>query len=201
MPKRETALHTPVTETTAPPRPLPGDTAWEKKVKDMIRVDHAGEFGAVRIYAGQAAVLGDRHPRAGLIRHMAEQEEVHLARFNALVNERGVRPTALAPLWHTAGFALGAATAFLGPKAAMACTQAVEDVIDRHYEEQLDDLKANAPETEADLIATIETFQAEEVEHKRIAEEHGAEEAAGYPLLSGLIKAGCHAAIWLAKRV
>ena len=197
----ETDIQPAVTETTAAPRPLPGDPTWDDAVKKMIRVDHAGEFGAVRIYAGQAAVLGDKHPKAGLIRHMAEQEAVHLERFNKLINDRGVRPTALAPVWHAAGFALGAATTFLGPKAAMACTQAVEDVIDRHYEEQLETLKAQAPETESDLIETIETFQAEEVEHKRIAEEHGAEEAAGYPLLSGVIKAGCHAAIWLAKRV
>lgn len=190
-----------ITGNHTPARPLPGDQRPTDEIERMIRVDHAGEYGATRIYAGQLAVLGDKHPKAGLVRHMAEQEAVHLDRFNSIVTERGVRPTALAPFWDVAGFALGAATAFIGPKAAMACTQAVEEVIDRHYEEQKERLDAAYADQEPELRQVIEEFQAEEVEHKRLAEEHGAEEAAAHPVLTGVIKAGCHAAIWLAKRV
>ena len=180
-----------------PENPLPGDRSRAEETERMVRVDHAGEFGAVRIYAGQRAVLGENHPKAGLFRHMHEQEKVHLAKFDEIINERGVRPTLMAPLWDVAGFALGATTALMGEKAAMACTQAVEEVIDEHYESQRVKLKGQDPELED----VIETFQAEEVEHKRIAEEHGAEEAVGYPVLSATIKAGCRAAIWLSKRV
>lgn len=178
-------------------RPLPGDRSLDQETERMVRVDHAGEFGAVRIYAGQRAVLGDSHPKAGLLRHMHEQEKVHLDRFNKIINERNVRPTIMAPLWDIAGFALGATTALMGEKAAMACTQAVEEVIDEHYESQRVKLKGKDPELEH----VIEKFQAEEVEHKKIAEEHGAEEAPGYPVLSAAIKAGCRAAIWISKRV
>src|SRR5690554_5171804 len=102
-------------------------------IDEMIRVDHAGEYGAVRIYEGQLAVLRHLPGREDLVaklEHMAKDEEIHLARFNELVNEREVRPTAFAPVWHVAGFALGAATALLGEKAAHACTAAVEEVID-----------------------------------------------------------------------
>ncbi len=190
-------LHKPTLEKQIPARPLPGDKPISEAAKRMIRVDHAGEFGAVRIYAGQRAVMGENHPKAGLLKHMYEQEEVHLARFDKFIAERGVRPTIMAPFWHVAGFALGAGTALLGEKAAMACTQAVEEVIDDHYQHQLDTLDGADPELEE----MIEIFQAEEVEHKKIAEEHGAEEAPGYPILSGAIKAGCKAAIWVSKRI
>ena len=177
--------------------PLPGDRSRDSHIESMIRVDHAGEFGAVRIYEGQLAILGDKHPKAAMIRHMKEQEDRHLDTFNKLINKRQVRPTVMAPLWHMAGFALGAATALMGDKAAMACTTAVEEVIDDHYQEQRDQLNGSDQELE-DII---EEFQAEEVEHKELAKEHGAEEAVGYPVLSGAIKAGCRAAIWISKRV
>lgn len=180
-----------------PERPLPGDRSQAQDTERMVRVDHAGEFGAVRIYAGQRAILGDNHPKAAMLRHMHAQEEAHLAKFNAIVTERRVRPTLLAPIWDIAGFALGAGTALMGEKAAMACTQAVEEVIDQHYESQRQTLKGKDPELEA----VIKEFQAEEVEHKKLAEAHGAEEAVGYPVLSATIKAGCRAAIWLSKRV
>ncbi len=183
--------------TTAPAKPLPGDHDERQATESMIRVDHAGEYGAGRIYAGQLAVLGDRHPKSPMIRHMKAQEDVHLERFTKLVAERGVRPTALTPFWDAAGFALGAATALIGEKAAMACTDAVETVIDEHYQEQLDSLGDKDPE----LSDMIRQFQAEEVEHREIAKEHGSEQAVAYPVLSGAIKAGCRAAIWLAKRV
>lgn len=163
----------------------------------MIRVDQAGEYGATRIYAGQLAVMGTRAALAGEVRHMAEQEAEHLAKFDALVAERGVRPTALQPFWHVAGFALGAATALIGPKAAMACTAAVEEEIDRHYTAQLDDLGASDPE----LSGVIEAFRADEREHRATALAAGAAQAPAYPLLSGAIRLGCRIAIRLAERI
>jgi 3-demethoxyubiquinol 3-hydroxylase len=163
----------------------------------MIRVDQAGEYGAKRIYAGQLAVMGSRAALAGEVRHMAEQEAVHLAKFDALIAERGVRPTALQPFWHVAGFALGAATALIGPKAAMACTAAVEEEIDRHYTAQLEELGDADPE----LSATIEAFRADEREHRETALANGAEQAPAYPLLSGAIRLGCRIAIRLAERI
>jgi ubiquinone biosynthesis monooxygenase Coq7 len=173
-------------------------TNTRPEIARMIRVDQAGEYGAKRIYAGQLAVMGDRGPDSAEIRHMADQEEVHLARFNEMVAERGVRPTALQPFWHVAGFALGAATALIGPKAAMACTAAVEEEIDRHYSEQLDELASAGGESE--LADVIEKFRDDEREHRDAALAAGAEEAPAYPLLSGAIRLGCRAAIRLAER-
>ncbi len=173
----------------------PGDA---KRATDaMVRVDQAGEFGAIRIYAGQLAVLGDRHPAARSIHHMAQQEERHRAFFDRMVAERGVRPTILQPLWSVAGFALGAVTAAIGPQAAMACTAAVETEIDKHYAEQLEELGDSDPE----LSAAILDFQAEELEHKETALAAGAESTFGYPVLSGLIRLGCKVAIATAKRI
>lgn len=164
----------------------------------MIRVDHAGEYGAVRIYEGQLAVLGARSSAAvTAVRHMAEQEKRHLEAFDSLVNGRKVRPTALAPVWRVAGFALGAASALLGEKAAMACTAAVEDVIDEHYASQITRLGDTDPE----LRKTIEAFRAEEVSHRDTAIAHGAEGAPGYRLLSEGIKAGCRLAIALSEKI
>jgi ubiquinone biosynthesis monooxygenase Coq7 len=168
----------------------------------MIRVDHAGEYGATRIYAGQLAVLG-RGGKGDLIRHMAAQEQAHLSTFNDMIADRRVRPTALIPLWHVAGFALGAVTAVLGEKAAMACTVAVEEAIDAHYSAQLatlGELEA-VGEAEADLRKSVEQFRAEELEHRDIGLEQGAEQAPGYRLLSRVIKAGCRAAIAISERV
>ncbi|MCP5395647.1 MAG: demethoxyubiquinone hydroxylase family protein [Sphingomonadaceae bacterium] len=167
--------------------------------KTMIRVDQAGEFGATRIYAGQLAVLGDRGPHAAEIRHMAEQEREHREKFDALMARRGVRPTALQPFWSVAGFALGAGTALIGPEAAMACTAAVEEEIDRHYSAQLDELEANGDDPE--LAGMIEEFRADEREHRDAALAAGAERAPAYPLLSGVIRLGCRAAIKLAERI
>jgi 3-demethoxyubiquinol 3-hydroxylase len=168
-----------------------------QKTQSMIRVDQAGEYGAARIYAGQLAVLGNRHPAARAIGHMAVQEARHLDRFNELMAQRSVRPTLLQPIWHIAGFALGAATALIGPQAAMACTVAIETEIDAHYGEQLETLSGDDPE----LSESIRTFQAEEVEHKETALAAGAEQVPGYPLLSAAIRMGCRAAIALSKRV
>ncbi|HEY0324953.1 MAG TPA: demethoxyubiquinone hydroxylase family protein [Allosphingosinicella sp.] len=173
----------------------PGDRRADRE--SMLRVDQAGEYGATRIYAGQLAVLGTRHPAARIVAHMADQEERHLSHFDRMMAQRGVRPTALQPFWHVAGHALGAVTALISPNAAMACTAAVEDEIDAHYGEQLRTLGSEDPE----LSSAIETFQAEEVEHRDTALAHGAESAFAYPLLYSAIRAGCRAAIFLSKRI
>ncbi|QUL37313.1 demethoxyubiquinone hydroxylase family protein [Erythrobacter sp. JK5] len=165
----------------------------------MIRVDQAGEFGATRIYEGQLAVMGDRGPHSAEIRHMAEQEEGHRAKFDALMARRGVRPTALQPFWSAAGYALGAGTALLGPEAAMACTAAVEEEIDRHYSEQLDRLVESGEDPE--LAEMIEDFREDEREHRDAALAHGAEKAPAYPLLSGAIRLGCRIAIKVSERL
>ncbi|NJC35157.1 ubiquinone biosynthesis monooxygenase Coq7 [Sphingomonas jejuensis] len=165
--------------------------------RSMIRVDQAGEFGATRIYAGQLAVLGDRHPIAREIAGMAAAEERHRKHFDQLIVERGVRPTLLTPFWDVAGFALGAVTAAIGPEAAMACTAAVETEIDKHYGEQLRELGDSDPE----LSAAIADFQAEEAEHRDHALAAGAERAPGYPLMSAVIRLGCRAAIAVSKRI
>ena len=178
-----------------PPSAKPGDARTSTEA--MIRVDQAGEYGATRIYAGQLAILGDRHPASRAISHMAHQEERHRAFFDAMMARRGVRPTLLQPFWHVAGFALGAVTAAIGPEAAMACTAAVETEIDKHYQEQLDQLGDSDPE----LSAAILDFQAEEVEHREHALAAGAESAIGYPVLSGIIRLGCKVAIAAAKRI
>lgn len=165
----------------------------------MVRVDQAGEYGATRIYAGQLAVLGERGPHATEIRGMALQEDEHLKRFDALAAARGVRPTALQPFWSIAGYALGAATALIGPEAAMACTAAVEEEIDRHYSKQLDELEADGADPE--LAGMIEAFREDERAHRDAALAAGAERAPAYPLLSGAIRLGCRMAIRLSERI
>jgi ubiquinone biosynthesis monooxygenase Coq7 len=165
----------------------------------MIRVDQAGEYGATRIYAGQLAVMGDRGPHSPDIRAMAEQEAVHLAKFDALVARRDTRPTALQPFWSAAGYALGAATALMGPAAAMACTAAIEEEIDRHYTRQLSELEAEDDDPE--LATMIARFRDEEREHRDTALALGAERAPGYPLLSAAIRLGCRAAIRLSEKI
>lgn len=179
-----------------PAQDHPGRTPAAERIKEMIRVDHAGEYGAVRIYEGQLAVfrhLPHKQKIAGVLKRMAAEEEEHLDRFNKLVTERQVRPTALNPLWHLGGFAMGAATALMGEKAAHACTAAVETVIDEHYKRQIDELEALG--TEEDLKDTIVKFREEEIAHKEEAIASGAEETPGYPLLSRAIQAICRVAI------
>ena len=173
----------------------PGDRRPDRA--SMLRVNQAGEYGATRIYAGQLAVLARNSPAAHQIARMAAQEERHLARFNKLMADRRVRPTALQPLWSVAGFALGAATALISERAAMACTDAVETEIDKHYSEQLAELGEEDPE----LAGDIAEFQAEELEHRATAREHGAQEAIAYPVLSAAIRAGCRLAVELSKRI
>lgn len=173
----------------------PGDR--RESPREMVRVDQAGEYGAIRIYAGQLAVMGDRVPMARAIAGMARQEEVHRAYFDAMLARCGVRPTLLYPFWHVAGFALGAATAAMGPEAAMACTAAIETEIDHHYARQLRQLGESDPE----LSDAVARFREEEVEHRDTALASGAEDAPGYPVLAGLIRLGCRAAIAVARRI
>jgi ubiquinone biosynthesis monooxygenase Coq7 len=163
----------------------------------MLRVDQAGEYGATRIYAGQLAVLRRDSPEAKLIARMASQEQRHLKRFDQLMTERRVRPTVLQPVWNVAGFALGAVTALISEKAALACTDAIETEIDRHYSRQLADLGDEDPE----LAADIEAFRADELEHRDTARAAGATSAPAYPLLTAAIRAGCRVAIGLSKRI
>ena len=176
---------------------LPGDPTRAQIIDRIIRVDHAGEYGAKRIYEGQLAMLQGK-PEAAVVRKMYEQELAHLKEFERLMVERRARPSALHPLWHVAGYALGAATAFLGPKAAMACTVAVEDVIEEHYARQAEALKDSG---EAKLVGEIEHARAGELEHRDTALAAGAKDAAGYEALTAVVKAGSKLAIWLSERI
>ena len=173
------------------------ETDKSRAIGRMLRVDQAGEYGAVRIYAGQMAVMGARGPHAQTIIAMAEQEARHRRDFDALLSARGGRPTLLQPFWHVAGFALGAATALISPEAAMACTAAIETEIDAHYTRQLEELGEDDPE----LSTLIEGARADEVEHRETALANGAERAPAYPLLSGAIRLGCRLAIGLCERI
>ncbi len=175
---------------------LPGDLSPDCEMARMVRVNHAGEYGAKRIYAGQLAVLGNS-PSAEIIRHMAQQEEEHLQFFSEMMIARRVRPTILSPLWHVAGYALGAATALLGANAAMACTAAVESVIDDHYAAQ----EKKLGNTDLELKEAIVKFRADEKEHHDAALQHGAEKTFGYNLLTTAIKAQTRLAIWLSSRI
>ncbi len=175
---------------------LPGDPSPEETIARILRVDHAGEYGAVRIYAGQLAVLGATAV-GGTIEKMAACEQEHLKAFSHMLAERRVRPTVLSPIWHVAGYALGVATALMGPKAAMACTAAVEEVIDEHYAGQA----AALGDTEPALRERIESFRADEIAHRDEALAQGAEQAPAYFLLAGAIKAGSRLAIWLSTRL
>jgi Ubiquinone biosynthesis protein COQ7 len=183
-----------------PRRSLTGDApkAAARKIAAMIRVDHAGEYGAVRIYQGQLDALKGS-PAQPIIEHMQAQEMDHLQTFNNLMVQNRVRPSLLNPLWHVAGYALGYVTGKLGERAAMACTVAVEEVIDAHYSEQERYLE-NLPD-QADLQTTITRFRQEELEHRDIGLEHDAQNAPGYELITGVVKTASKLAIWLSKRL
>ena len=173
-----------------------------RRVDEMLRVDHAGEYGAVAIYRGQRAVFGGRGKTrriARTIEGMEREEQRHLDAFDDLLLTRRVRPTALAPVWNAAGFALGAATALIGERAAHACTEAVESVIEEHYQDQVDELER--ADAEPELAETFAAFRADELAHKETAIEGGAQDAPGYPLLSALIKAGCRLAIRVSEKI
>ena len=180
--------------------PMPGEGARERTLEEMIRVDHAGEYGAVQIYRGQKAVFdrieGKAHA-AHVIAAMEVGEQAHLQTFDRLIAERGVRPTVMAPIWRVAGFGLGAVTALLGEKAAYACTEAVEEVIEAHYARQSAALGNDDPE----LKSIIDSFRADETAHKQTAIEQGARDAPGYAVLSTVIKFGCRAAIRISEKI
>lgn len=185
-------------EKPVPPRP--GRGAMAARMAEILRVDHAGELGAVSIYRGQRAVLGEAPGReriAGQLAEMEAQEVEHLARFDRLLTERRVRPTALAPVWRLAGFALGAGTALLGEKAAHACTEAVETVIEAHYAGQIAEIGAREPE----LAAELTRFREEELAHRDLAVEEGARDAPGYGLMAAVIRTGCRAAIKISEKL
>lgn len=170
------------------------------RLGEMLRVDHAGELAAVQIYRGQRAVF-DRAPGKETITadltEMEGHEAVHLGRFDEILTERRVRPTLMAPVWRVAGYALGAGTALMGEKAAHACTEAVESVIEEHYADQIAELADREPE----LAAELKQFRDEELAHHDHAVERGAREAPGYGLLSAVIKAGCRTAIKISEKV
>jgi 3-demethoxyubiquinol 3-hydroxylase len=178
------------------PHRLPGDRSPGEEIARALRVDHAGEYGATRIYQGQLEVLG-RNPATAAIRQMAETEERHLARFEILLRERRVQPTLLHPLWTVAGYAVGAATALLGERAAMACTVAVEEVIDEHYRRQAEQLGHEDPA----LRETILSFRADEIAHRDLAIAQGAMDSPGYDVISAVVKTGSRLAIWLSTRL
>ncbi|THD53793.1 demethoxyubiquinone hydroxylase family protein [Phenylobacterium sp.] len=183
-----------------PVPPRPGRGAAAARMAEILRVDHAGEMAAVAIYRGQRAVLGEAagHERiAGQLAHMEAQEAEHLARFDRLLTERQVRPTALAPVWRFAAFALGAGTALMGDKVAHACTEAVETVIEEHYAHQIAELAERDPK----LAGELSGFRDEELAHRDLAVEEGAKEAPAYALLSALIGAGCRVAIKISEKV
>lgn len=187
-----------MSEKPIPPRP--GMGADNARLAEILRVDHAGELGAVHIYRGQRAVLGAAkgHERiAGQLSEMEGHEAVHLARFDQLLNEHQVRPTLMTPLWRLAGFALGAGTALLGDKAAHACTAAVETVIEEHYAQQIAELNDRDPS----LAAELTQFRNEELAHRDQAFEEGARETPGYPVLAAVIRAGCRAAIKISEKL
>ncbi|XP_049645179.1 5-demethoxyubiquinone hydroxylase, mitochondrial [Suncus etruscus] len=165
----------------------------------IIRVDHAGEYGANRIYAGQMAVLG-RSSVGPLIQKMWDQEKDHLKKFNEMMVDFRARPTVLLPLWNVLGFALGAGTALLGKEGAMACTVAVEESIAQHYNNQIRTLMEEDPEKYEELLQVIKKFRDEELEHHDIGLEHDAEMAPAYAVLKRVIQAGCSAAIYLSER-
>ena len=187
-----------MTGTPLPPRP--GQGALAARMAEILRVDHAGEIGAVAIYRGQQAVFAQAQGCeriGGQLAEMEAHEAVHLARFDQLLNERRVRPTALAPVWRLAGFTLGVATALMGEKAAHACTEAVETAIEEHYAGQAQELA----EVEPELAAELSRFRDEELAHRDLALAEGAREAPGYRLLSAVIGAGCRAAIRVSEKI
>ena len=187
-----------MTDKPVPPRPGPG--AQAARLAQILRVDHAGELGAVHIYRGQRAVMGAAAGRGAISAQLADleaHEARHLARFDELLNGAKVRPTLLAPLWRAAGFALGAGTALMGEKAIHACTEAVETVIEGHYAGQIAELESRDPALAAELVQ----FRGEELAHRDQAVEQGARTAPGYALLAGVIRAGCRAAIAISEHV
>jgi len=182
------------------PLPRPGRGASKRRRDEILRVDHAGEYAAVHIYRAQRAVFAGRAGKDAIAADMEEmrgQEQVHLDRFQALLKAENVRPTVMTPVWRLAALALGAGTALISEKAAHACTEAVESVIEEHYADQIAEIQDRDPA----LAAELTKFREEELAHHDHAVEHGSREAPAYELLSAVIKAGCRVAIKVSERV
>jgi len=170
------------------------------RIAEMLRIDHAGEYGAVAIYRGQQAVFRNQmatKPMAAQLAEMEAEEQKHLDAFDRLLNERGVRPTAMMPLWNVAGYGLGVVTALMGEKAAHACTEAVETVIEEHYAEQAESCEDEEPE----LAATFREFREDELHHRDTAIAGGAQDAPFHRALSKVIETGCRAAIAITAKI
>ncbi|MEN9855490.1 MAG: hypothetical protein RLZZ157_616 [Pseudomonadota bacterium] len=191
----------PLPQTARKPRPpTPGRHGLDARLAEMLRVDHAGEFAATQIYAGQRAVfsrVASARKITAQLAHQEADETKHKAAFDAVLREKGVRPTLLSPIWGVAAYGLGVVTALMGEKAAHACTVAVEEVIEGHYLDQLHELGDAEPE----LAAMIGQFRDEEIAHKDQALAEGAKDAFAHPVLDGIIKAGCRAAIAISQKV
>ncbi|GAA6004058.1 putative monooxygenase CAT5 [Rhodotorula paludigena] len=186
---------------------LPDLTPRQRKIIDeIIRVDQAGELGANYIYYGQQAVMSNlrRDKRvAELVQAMWDGEKKHIAAFDKLITQYEVRPTALYPLWKAMAFGLGAGTALMGKRAAMACTEAVETVIGEHYNEQLELLKKDMPDHPAIplLEKILVEFRDDELEHLDTAVANESQQAPAYSLLSAVIAGGCRWAIAATSKV
>ena len=172
----------------------------KKTLEEIIRVDHAGERGAIKIYEGQLLALKTIKQDNDLknkIEEMKEQEKKHLEYFEKEIQKRNIKPTYLLPLWDVMGVALGFGTAMLGKKAAMLCTASVEEVIEDHYQNQLKKLGND----EMDLKAKIEKFKEEEVNHKNIAYESGATNKGLYSIMDKVIRTGSRIAITISDKI
>jgi len=171
------------------------------RIEEIIRVDHAGEHGATSIYKGTLDVLnllGDKKT-IPIIEEMAEGEKKHVREFNRLIKERSIRPTALLPIWKLAGYSLGALSAVYGKNAIMACTEAVEEVIDKHYSEQIDELDKSGQEES--LLNSLKEFHADEVEHEMIAKKELDETSTALNIFKNLVKIGCKGAIKVSEKI
>ena len=172
----------------------------QKTLEEIIRVDHAGERGAIKIYEGQLLALKTIKQDNNLkdkIEEMKEQEKEHLEYFEKEIQKRKIKPTYLLPLWDVMGVALGFGTAILGKKAAMLCTASVEEVIEDHYQNQLKKLGND----EMDLKAKIEKFKEEEINHKNIAYESGATNKGLYSIMDKVIRTGSRIAITISEKI
>lgn len=170
----------------------------QKNLQEIIRVNHAGEFGAKVIYSGQisALKLKNDHQTLALVEEMKRQEDIHFEYFNEQLKQRKIRPTLMQPIWQVGGFALGFLTAFADKRAAMACTTAVEEVIDEHYQSQLTSISE-----EKDLKEKIEKFRNDELEHRDIGYKNYAAEIKYFKPLTSLIKATTRIAIAISKKI
>ncbi len=169
----------------------------KNNVKSYLRVNHAGELAATKIYEGQISILS-RSSVFPVIEEMHRQETHHLSLFESALEATHTPPSLLNPVWEKAAFGLGVATALMGKKAAMACTIAVEEVIEQHYKKQIDTLPQSTP---SNIKKIIETCYLDEISHKEKAEDHDGRSIKGYGTLSTVIKTGCRAAIWLSERI